>query len=227
MERDDDVVAAEHALGRAHMECDAEHDWVVAIWTDYRARLHASTTSHQCSLDFDRVLCGCQFTLLVWEIDLERRKEKLAEELAWGLYPFDGRDLLVELEKLHEHVAGVEDERVAETIELSQPVMEISDAQVDLGVFPTRDIPVQPMSTKDVLTVVSFGTATGGACLRYVALSNPQLMVSRPKIGLREHTCTTELIKHIINPRQRILVLDGNLILCTIIHAQPLGTILL
>jgi hypothetical protein len=48
--------------------------------------------------------------------------------------------------------------------------------------------------------------------LRYVALSNLQLMISRSKINLREHTCTSELIKQIINPRKWILILDGNLI---------------
>jgi hypothetical protein len=36
-----------------------------------------------------------------------------------------------------------------------------------------------------------------------------------------------ELIKQIINPRQRVLVLDGNLIQSTIIHAHVLSTILL
>jgi hypothetical protein len=36
-----------------------------------------------------------------------------------------------------------------------------------------------------------------------------------------------KLIEKIINPRQRVLVLDGNLIQDMIIHAQPLGTILL
>jgi hypothetical protein len=35
-----------------------------------------------------------------------------------------------------------------------------------------------------------------------------------------------ELIEQIINPRQWVLVLDGNLIQGMIIHAQPLGTIL-
>jgi hypothetical protein len=35
------------------------------------------------------------------------------------------------------------------------------------------------------------------------------------------------LIKQIINPRQQVLVLDGNLIQGMIIHAQPLGTNLL
>jgi hypothetical protein len=34
-----DVVAAERALGRAHMECDAEHDRVKAIQQDYWDRL--------------------------------------------------------------------------------------------------------------------------------------------------------------------------------------------
>jgi hypothetical protein len=52
-------------------------------------------------------------------------------------------------------------------------------------------------------------------------------MISQSKINLREHTRTTELIKKIINPRQRILVLDGNRIRGVIIHAQPLSTILL
>jgi hypothetical protein len=49
-------------------------------------------------------------------------------------------------------------------------------------------------------------------------------MISRSKINLREHTNTMELIKQIINPRQQILVIDGNRIQGTIIHAQPLST---
>jgi hypothetical protein len=36
-----------------------------------------------------------------------------------------------------------------------------------------------------------------------------------------------ELIKRIINPRQRVLVLNGNLIRSTIIHINLLSTILL
>jgi hypothetical protein len=35
------------------------------------------------------------------------------------------------------------------------------------------------------------------------------------------------LIEQIINPRQRVLVLNGNLIQGTIFHTQPLDTILL
>jgi hypothetical protein len=51
-------------------------------------------------------------------------------------------------------------------------------------------------------------------------------MISRSKIDLREYICTTELIEQIINSRQRVLVLNGNIIQGTIIHIQPLGTIL-
>jgi hypothetical protein len=70
----------------------------------------------------------------------------LAEEQARGLYSFNGRDLSVELEKLHERMAGVENECIAKTVQLSWSVMEISDALVNLDVFPIRDIPVQPRS---------------------------------------------------------------------------------
>jgi hypothetical protein len=70
MAREDDVVAAERALGRTRMECDAERDWVKAVRHDYWAWFCTSTISQQCSLDFDWVLCGCQFTLSVWDMDL-------------------------------------------------------------------------------------------------------------------------------------------------------------
>jgi hypothetical protein len=108
--------------------------------------MRATTASSWHSLDFDRVLRGCQFILTVWGMDLERREEKLAEEQAWGLYSFDVRDRSVELEELHEHVAGGENECAIEDVQLSRSVMEISNALVDLGVFPTRDIPTQPRS---------------------------------------------------------------------------------
>jgi hypothetical protein len=47
------------------------------------------------------------------------------------------------------------------------------------------------------------------------------------EIDLREHTSAMKLIKHIINPRQWVLVLDGNLIQGMIIHAHLLSTVLL
>jgi hypothetical protein len=53
-----------------------------------------------------------------------------------------------------ECVVWVEDERAAETEQLSRSVREISDALVDLDVFPIRDIPTQLRSAQDVQTVV-------------------------------------------------------------------------
>jgi hypothetical protein len=143
MAREDDLASAERALGKAHMECDVERDWAEVVQQDNRARLRASTTGHRGSLDFDHVLCERQFVLSVWETDLERREEKMAKEQTWGLYSFDGSDLSAEMEKLHEHVARVKDERTVEAVQLSWSIMEISDALVDLGVFPIRDIPAQ------------------------------------------------------------------------------------
>jgi hypothetical protein len=63
-----------------------------------------------------------------------------------GLYSFDGRDLPVELEEVREHVLVVQP---------SWSVMEISNALIDLGMFPIQDIPVHPKSAQDVLTVAS------------------------------------------------------------------------
>jgi hypothetical protein len=70
--RENGVVAAERALGRARMECDAEHDRVKAVQQDYWARLRASSIGQRHSMEFDRVPSGRQFTLSVWETNLER-----------------------------------------------------------------------------------------------------------------------------------------------------------
>jgi hypothetical protein len=61
----------------------------------------------------------------------------------------------VELEELHERVVGVENEHTAEVMQLSWSVIEISDALVDLGMFPIQDFPAQLRSAQDVLTVTS------------------------------------------------------------------------
>jgi hypothetical protein len=79
----------------------------------------------------------------------------LAEDQAQGLYSFDERDLSMEMEKLHVHIPGGEDECAVEAEQPSQSVREISDALVDLDTFPIQDIPLQPRSPKDVLTVFS------------------------------------------------------------------------
>jgi hypothetical protein len=75
----------------------------------------------------------------------------LAEEQAWGLYSFDRRGLSTELEELHEHIAGVESERATEAMQPSWSIMEISNALVDLGVFPIQGIPERLKSAQDVL----------------------------------------------------------------------------
>jgi hypothetical protein len=63
------------------------------------------------------------------------------------------------LERLHEHMAGVEDDRVIKGVQLSRSITEISDALVDLNILPIQDIPSQLRSANDVLA------AMGGACL--------------------------------------------------------------
>jgi hypothetical protein len=79
----------------------------------------------------------------------------LVEEEAWGLYSFDGRDLSAELEELHEHVAVVESECATVAVKLSQSVMEVFDALVNLGTFPIQDIPKHPKLAQDVLMAAS------------------------------------------------------------------------
>jgi hypothetical protein len=51
-------------------------------------------------------------------------------------------------------VDGARNECATEAEQLSWSVREISDALVDLDVFPIRDIPSQPRSAQDLLTVV-------------------------------------------------------------------------
>jgi hypothetical protein len=58
-----------------------------------------------------------------------------------GLYPPGRRSLPSELGKLHECVAGTEDDRVIEGEQLSRSIREISGALVDLNVLPIQDIP--------------------------------------------------------------------------------------
>jgi hypothetical protein len=73
-----------------------------------------------------------------------------------GLYSFNGRHLSAELEELRGRVVGIESECTTEAVQLSQSVMEIFDALVNLGVFPIWDIPTHPELAQDVLTAASF-----------------------------------------------------------------------
>jgi hypothetical protein len=57
--REHGIVEDQHALGIAHVECDAVHDQATTIREDHRARVCASTTGRRRSLEFDQVLSGC------------------------------------------------------------------------------------------------------------------------------------------------------------------------
>jgi hypothetical protein len=65
----------------------------------------------------------------------------LVEDQARGLYPLNGMSLLLELGKLHECIAGTEDDRTVEAEQLSRSIREISDTLVDLNVLLIQDIP--------------------------------------------------------------------------------------
>jgi hypothetical protein len=63
----------------------------------------------------------------------------------------------VELEQLRLRMAGVKNERAVKIGELSQLVMEISNALVDLGMSPIWDIPQLLKSALEVLAVTELG----------------------------------------------------------------------
>jgi hypothetical protein len=60
----------------------------------------------------------------------------LVEEQVHSLHPPNGRNLSAELEETHAGVDGIKGERTTEAWQLSQPVMGISNALVDLGMLP-------------------------------------------------------------------------------------------
>jgi hypothetical protein len=73
----------------------------------------------------------------------------LVEEQAHILHPFDRRDLSVELGEIRAPVVRIEVERAAEVGQLSQLVMEISNALVDLGMLPIQNIHHLPKSVQE------------------------------------------------------------------------------
>jgi hypothetical protein len=150
---EDGLVASKCTLGTAHVECDAECDRAEAARQDYRARIHAFMVSCRHSFNIDRILEERQILLSLHGMDLERQEEKLEEEQPHGLHSLDGRYLSTELKELRKLMAGVESDRPTEVVTLSWSVMEISDAFINLGVFPIRDIHERLQSARDVLMV--------------------------------------------------------------------------
>jgi hypothetical protein len=106
--------------------------------------------------------------LSIQETNLERRKEKLMEEQAHGLHSFDGRDLSTVLEEIRSRMVGIEDECATEAVRLSRLAMEISDALINLGVFPIRDTPPSYEVSSGGLGVdrSHFGAPARGTCLQ-------------------------------------------------------------
>jgi hypothetical protein len=95
----------------------------------------------------------CQILLSLQEADLEVHEAILAEELECDLHSSDGRDLSAELDKARALADGITDERATEAMQLSQRVMGISSALVDLGMLPIQDIAQLLKLAQEVLSV--------------------------------------------------------------------------
>jgi hypothetical protein len=68
-----------------------------------------------------------------------------------GLHPPNGRVLSMELGQTCTHVDRINGERATEAGQLSQLVVGISNALVDLGMLPVQDIPQLLKSARKVL----------------------------------------------------------------------------
>jgi hypothetical protein len=78
----------------------------------------------------------------------------MTKEQAPDPYSYDRQGLSTGLEELYARIAVIEDEHATDTLGLSWLVMGISDALVDLGVFPIQDIPRRLKSTQEVLAAI-------------------------------------------------------------------------
>jgi hypothetical protein len=75
----------------------------------------------------------------------------LAEEQECSLHPTNGRDLSLGLDTTRACMDRINDEHAAEARRLSQLVMGISDALVNLGMLPVQDISQLLKSAREVL----------------------------------------------------------------------------
>ena len=64
-------------------------------------------------------------------------------------------------------------------------------------------------------------------CLRDICIPNSQLMVTSAKVYLGVDSRSSQLIKQIVNPRQRVPILDRNPVQLSIINAESKGLVLL
>ena len=63
-------------------------------------------------------------------------------------------------------------------------------------------------------------------CLRDICLPNPQLMITSAKVYLGVDSCSSQMIKQVINPRQWVSILDRDPIQLSIVNAQLKGLVL-
>jgi hypothetical protein len=64
-------------------------------------------------------------------------------------------------------------------------------------------------------------------CLGNIRLLNSQLVITRSQINLGEDTHSFHLVKQIIDPWERILILDGDFNQGPVVYTHPLSSVLL
>jgi hypothetical protein len=120
---------------------DASQAHVDTIQWDYSAQV-STFSSRSGLLNILNQMLEEHTTLLgLQEMDREVREVIQAVELEHGLYPPDGHDLLVELDKAHASVNRMVYDRNTEAEQLSRQVVQVANILVDLGLLPIEDIP--------------------------------------------------------------------------------------
>jgi hypothetical protein len=124
------------------------------------ARVSSSRSKQLTDLDQmlkERQILLCQMLEadLNWmlEADLEVCDVILADELERGMHSSNGWNLSVELDKAHALTDRITNERTGEARRLSQHIMGISNALVDLDMLLLQGIPQLPKSAREILLV--------------------------------------------------------------------------
>jgi hypothetical protein len=103
-------VAFACAFGEACTKCDAKRVQAKAVRWDFLARTRASSSRSKQLNHLSRTLEERHILLCLQETDLEVHEAILEEEQVRGLHPFNGRDVLAELEEIRTRVDGIADE---------------------------------------------------------------------------------------------------------------------
>jgi hypothetical protein len=138
---EDGLTAFVHALVGVCTKYDDRCVQAEVVQQDFLAQRTASSSWFKQLHHLSWMSGERQIFLCLQERDLEVQEVILVEQQACVLHPFDGQDLSMELEEIRVHVDGIASERAVEAEQLSQLVVGISNALVDLGVLPVLDIP--------------------------------------------------------------------------------------